>query len=134
MENTKRKKILVVDDDKTICFTLKEILEKEGHEVTVANCPSEAQVIMVMDQFDALFVDMCMPELSGENLIRNVINLEEQYKNKIILMTGDVHGIEKIRRLENEIGIKKVLLKPFSIDELLITLDDIFVEKEEEDD
>ena len=128
MANIETKRILIVDDDKRIAEFLLEVLEGKGYDVKAVNCPNEAQIIITMESFDALLIDMCMPELSGENLIKSIIKFEEQYKGKIILMTGDVKGIDQMKNL-SEIGIECVLLKPFSVDELIITLEDLFAEK-----
>jgi len=58
-------KILVVDDESSIRRTLKEILEFEKHNVTLAQNGLEALELIKEEEFDAALLDIKMPEMDG---------------------------------------------------------------------
>ena len=59
-------KILVIDDERAIRNTLKEILEYEGHTVSVAEDGKVGFEAAMAGNFDAIFCDIKMPEMDGE--------------------------------------------------------------------
>ena len=66
-------RILVVDDEKSIRITLKEILEFEGHEITVASDGVEGLDKVKGGQFDAIFCDIKMPNMDGKELFSYIL-------------------------------------------------------------
>ena len=66
--NTKRR-ILVVDDESDITFTLKKGLENSGmFEVDTFNDPQEALSSLTPDYYDFLLIDIIMPHMSDYDL------------------------------------------------------------------
>ncbi|MBO7321140.1 MAG: response regulator, partial [Bacteroidales bacterium] len=66
-------KILVVDDERSIRNTLKEILEFEGHEITLASDGAEGVEKAQATQFDAIFCDIKMPNMDGKELLDKLV-------------------------------------------------------------
>ncbi|MCG6877565.1 MAG: response regulator [Deltaproteobacteria bacterium] len=64
----KRKKILVVDNDKLILSFMKDVLSEKGHEVVTAEDGLSALDILETLVPDVIFVDLVMPNISGEEL------------------------------------------------------------------
>jgi len=65
--------ILVVDDETKILNALGSALKGEGHEVVATSSPRDAQKLLAQRLFDVLIVDNLMPELTGLDLIRELV-------------------------------------------------------------
>ena len=66
--------ILLVDDEEKILKTLGRALRDEGHEVVETSRPREAQRLLAERSFDVLVVDNLMPEMTGLELIRELVS------------------------------------------------------------
>jgi len=81
--------ILLVDDEAKIRNALAEALREEGHEVIATGSPREAQRLLARGTFDVLLVDNLMPELTGLDLIRELVaSTAEDDRPQILLMTA----------------------------------------------
>ncbi len=82
------KRVLVIDDDRTLCSVLKRILERQGHQVDVADGGKQGLEIFrkSLGDFDIIFTDLSMPEMSGYEVARVMKSLDPQVI--IVLMTG----------------------------------------------
>ena len=113
--------ILVVDDDRIMLEAVKRILEREG---IVAHCVAsgeDALEKMKERTFSLMITDLNMPGLDGLELARKGLEIAPQMP--IIMDTGAISP--KIIRLAKEIGITKVLGKPFLVKELLETIREV---------
>ncbi|MCF8052187.1 MAG: response regulator [Desulfobacterales bacterium] len=117
-EGTDHRRILIVDDDDSICRTLKRILKKIDSECTSASSAEEARRILKKGRFDLIFCDVILPKESGMDLIRHV--LAEHTGTAVIMISGveDPDIVEKAL----EIGAYGYVLKPFKISEVLINV------------
>lgn len=111
-------RILVVDDEKSIRITLKEILEFEGHEITVASDGVEGLDKVKGGQFDAIFCDIKMPNMDGKELLEKLVT--QGCEATIIMMSG--HGdietaVDCIKK-----GAYDFIQKPLDLNRILITL------------
>ena len=107
--------VLIVDDDRRMAKTLKDILKVKGYEAEVAHSGPEALEKVEKGHFNCLLSDIKMPELNGVELYRAI---KERYADlPVVLMTAYSHD-----KLVNE-GLKEgaiaVLTKPLDIDALL---------------
>src|SRR5476651_1204492 len=119
--------ILVVDDDKIVLALLKRILEREGF---VAHCVAsgEEAIERIKERtFSVMITDLNMPGLDGLELARKGLEIAPQMP--IIMNTGGISP--KIIRLAKEIGITKVLGKPFLVKELLETIREVMGKRRE---
>lgn len=110
-------KILVVDDNKKISDVLKQVLEIEGHECTVASSGRNGLTIMRQQKFDAVFLDLAMQEFSGMDVIDSLEKSGEIKEQKIIVLTAS----ELYDGLEDDLvkkGVRMLLRKPVGIDEI----------------
>jgi len=108
-EIQKRLKILLVDDEKPICISLKELLESRGHHVTTSLKAKEGLELFKKDRFDLVLSDITMPDMDGIELIKKI--REQDQKSKIIVITGHIEK-EKEEKAR-EAGADEVLIKPF---------------------
>jgi len=118
--------ILLVDDEENLTQCLELVLSIEGHTVTTANSGEKALELIRGSyerdsKIDLLITDICMPGMSGLELIKN---LNQQ---KICPLTIGISGFtddETIAEL-HEKGCNDLILKPFSSKELLCRISDI---------
>jgi len=113
--------ILVVDDDNIMLELVKHILEREGIAVHCAASGEEALEQIKVKTFSLMITDLNMPGLDGLELARKGLEIAPQMP--IIMDTGDISP--KIIRQAKEIGISKVLAKPFLLKELLETIREV---------
>ena len=66
-------RILVIDDDELVRFTLQTILEQENHDVTVANDGVEGTALFRAQPFPLVITDLYMPEKEGMETISELI-------------------------------------------------------------
>ena len=83
-ENPKR--ILIVDDEPSICRILTDLLMLDGHSVWIAMSPGDAIEHCRMRHFDLVFMDFHLPEMTGDKLL--AILKRNSPKQRIVLMTG----------------------------------------------
>jgi two-component system response regulator PilR (NtrC family) len=113
--------VLLVDDEAKIRNALAQALREEGHEVTAIDSPREAQRLLGRRVFDVLLVDNLMPELTGLDLIRELVATSaESDRPQILLMTAHATVESAIEAMK--LGALDYLQKPFDIDELLVVV------------
>lgn len=110
--------ILVVDDDRDNLGLIKHILELEGVEVHCASSGEEALPKITERTFSLMITDLNMPGMNGLELSRKALEISPQMP--IIMISGDISP--EITRLAMEIGISKILAKPFHPNRMLATI------------
>lgn len=109
-------KILVADDDRSICTLIKIILEKEGYAVSCLY-DGESVVREIEDggKYDLILLDIMMPEMSGTNA---AYKIKEFCDTPIIFITALSSDEDKIEAYDS--GADDYLCKPFSSVELVL--------------
>jgi len=89
----------------------------EGHECTVASSGRNGMTIMRQQKFDAVFLDLAMPEFSGMDVIDSLEKSGEIKEQKIIVLTASsiYDGLEADLLKK---GARMLLRKPVGIDEI----------------
>lgn len=111
-----RYRILVVDDEESLCEILKFNLEKEGYEVITALSAEEALALDIKDM-DLVILDIMMGELSGFGLARILKRRSETSDIPIIFCSALDTADDKVKGLD--IGADDYITKPYSIAEVL---------------
>ena len=111
-------KILVVDDERSIRSTLKDILEFEKHTVTVAENGKAGLEAALNSVFDLIFSDIKMPEMDGIEMLDHL--KEKEIDVPVIMISG--HGnietaVECIKK-----GAFDFIEKPIDLNRLLVTV------------
>ena len=106
-------KILVIDDDISICDTIKNYFEKEGYEIKAVN-----DGISGIDSFklydpDIVLLDIVLPKKDGWQVCREI---REVSNKPIIMISAKNETFDKVLGLE--LGADDYLVKPFDIKEL----------------
>jgi CheY-like chemotaxis protein len=117
-------RILVVDDERMVRTILVKLLSLKGHDVEQAASGSEALSIIESQEFDVVFTDLGMPEMNGRQLARALRRKCPELP--IVLLTGDTNVGEPGE------DVDVVLAKPFKIDQLEATIQDLIREESQD--
>ena len=109
-------KVMVVDDEESLCEILKFNLEKEGYEVLTANSAEEV-LARDISGLDLMILDVMMGELSGFNLAAILRKRPETETLPIIFCSALDGESDKIKGLD--IGADDYISKPFSVAEVM---------------
>jgi len=114
-------RILVVDDDVLVRVTVKNILEREGHAVVLAECGHDGAQAIEAYAFDLAIVDIFMPDMDGLATIK--IFHQSAPRLPIIVISGyafrDTSGpAPDFLRMAVDLGATACLRKPFTSTEL----------------
>ncbi|MEO5673487.1 MAG: sigma-54 dependent transcriptional regulator [Chitinophagales bacterium] len=110
--------ILVIDDEKSIRRTLREILEYESYKVEEAADGVEGLNLIKEKSFDAILLDIKMPKMDGMEVLDKI--MEMKIDTPVIMVSG--HGtidtaVEAVKK-----GAYDFVAKPMDLNRLLITL------------
>jgi len=115
--DAQRTSVLVVDDDRKLCRLIKDYLEPLGYDVATANTGKEGLEKGLTGSFDAVILDVMMPEMDGLEVLRR---LRAASTVPVLMLTG--LGEEADRIVGLEMGADDYLPKTFSTRELLARL------------
>ncbi len=109
-------KVLIIDDDKGLCYTLSGMVRKKGHDVTCAYTLKEGLEKVSSGEFDIVFLDVQMPD--GDGLEQLPVIREAPSTPEVIIITGqgDPDGAE----LAIDSGAWDYIEKPSSIKEMAL--------------
>jgi DNA-binding response OmpR family regulator len=108
-------RILVVDDDKRLCDTLKRGLEENSYAVDCAHDGEDGQLHAEMTPYDLIILDVMMPKKDGWTLCRDLRN--NQISTPVLMLTAKDEVADRVCGLDS--GADDYLVKPFAIPELL---------------
>ena len=116
------KKILIIDDQKAIRNTLKEILEYEKHAVYVAEDGKIGLQMTIENNYDLIFCDIKMPNLDGIEFLKKV--MEEKIISPVIMISG--HGDIETAVQTLKIGAYDYIEKPLDLNRDLSSVKNAF--------
>ena len=108
--------ILIVDDDKTVRYVMKEIVESAGYIAFPAKSGEEAFEILAREHIYLAIVDIMMPKQNGYELTREIRSYNQDFP---ILMVSAKH-LPEDRKQGFLAGIDDYMSKPIDPDELLL--------------
>ena len=112
-------KILIIDDERGIRNTLREILADEGHEVDVAENGKQGLEMAQAKAYDLIYTDIKMPEMDGMELLTALKSGEDVIETPVVMITG--HGDVDTAVQALKMGAFDFLLKPLDLNRILIT-------------
>jgi len=111
-------KILIIDDEKSIRNTLREILTYEGYEVTEAADGMEGLRIAGKDKFDIILSDIKMPKMDGIEVLEKLQEITPETPVVMISGHGNIEtAVEAIRK-----GAFDYIAKPLDLNRMLVTI------------
>ncbi len=115
-------RILVIDDEELARFTIREILEAAGHEVSEAVNGNEGIAIQKTKPLDLVITDIIMPNKGGLSTIVELKRTNETLKILAISGGETIDGHDYLGHA-SDLGADASLTKPFTGEELLISVD-----------
>ena len=112
-------KLLIIDDEKDIRDSLKDILIDEGYEIHLAENALEAKKIKLSQTLDLILLDIWMPDIDGLSLLKEWASNNE-INCPVVMMSG--HGTIDTAIEATKIGATDFLEKPISLQKLLKTI------------
>ncbi|MGN0195373.1 MAG: sigma-54-dependent transcriptional regulator [Candidatus Cryptobacteroides sp.] len=111
-------KILVVDDERSIRYSMKEILQDEGYEVELAEDGPSALEMAGKERYDVIFCDIKMPGMEGTEVLDRLV--ADGVDSPVIMISG--HGdigtaVDCIKK-----GAFDFIQKPLDLNRILITI------------
>src|SRR3954466_3656978 len=112
--------ILVADDEAAIRLALSRFLEKAGHTVVSVDSGSKALEAASHAMFDTIFLDIRMPDISGQTVFRQWQSKRPDLAERVVFLTGDIVSEDLFQFLTGT-G-RPFVAKPFDLDVILQTL------------
>ena len=109
-----KEKILVVDDDTSICELLRVYLEKEDYQVVIANDGMSAVSTFREESPSLVLLDIMLPKLDGWQVCREIRKFSE---TPIIMLTAKGEVFDRVLGLE--LGADDYVVKPFDTKEIV---------------
>jgi PAS domain S-box-containing protein len=120
VEGEESLRVLVVDDEPAMRAAISGFLGSLGHAVDVAAGGLAARSLIAENEYDAILLDLRMPDMGGEALFRELCACDARHADRVVFVTGDVQG-ESARRFLAGAG-RPVVSKPFQLDDLVTVL------------
>ncbi|MDD2879963.1 MAG: response regulator [Rhodoferax sp.] len=124
LQETRHKLNLLVAEDNLVNQRLATVLlQKQGHSVTVANDGLEAVAHWQTGAFDAILMDVDMPQMNGYEATERIRALEQVSGSRIPVVAMTAHALQGARQTCLDHGMDGYLSKPIDIDALWLELD-----------
>lgn len=112
-------KILLVEDDPSLGFVIKDNLEMKGYQVTLCNDGESGETTFHQDSFDLCILDVMMPRKDGFTVARNIRKKDTQVP--ILFVTAKSMLEDKVEGFNA--GGDDYITKPFSVEELQMRIE-----------
>lgn len=119
----RRRRLMVIDDNKDAAESMSMLFELWGHEVICAYDGRAALETAAKYRPDAVFLDIGLPGMDGYEIAERLRELPESARTVLVAITG--YGQDEDRRRSREAGIDHHLVKPVSPDTLHKLLDSL---------
>ena len=107
--------IMIVEDEPSLIFTLRDTLENEGYQIIVAEDGNQALTLLDDTKPDLMILDIMLPGMSGFDVCHKIRDRNMQFP--IIILTARDQEIDKVTGLN--LGADDYITKPFGVKELL---------------
>jgi CheY-like chemotaxis protein len=114
--------ILVVDDDSDICALIADTLSGEGHDVSQAGDGAQALEMVTARRFDLIVTDIFMPKRDG---LATAEAAARAGSRVIAISGGGLQDGQSVLHVAASVGAVRILNKPFSMQTLIRTVNDV---------
>ena len=115
--NDKKKKILVVEDERNIAQVLAYNIRKDGYDCDIASDGEEGLKMGLQGGYDLILLDIMLPDKDGMEILHELRSNARTERLPIIMVTAKSGQIDKIKGLDG--GADDYITKPFDIMELI---------------
>ena len=124
-----KEKILIIDDEASICSSLKGILEDEGFLVKTAESGEQGLELLKSQNVDLVLLDIWLPKMSGIEVLKKIKVMEES--PQVVMISG--HGTIETAVTATKLGAHDFLEKPLSLEKVVLTVRNALRQKKLED-
>jgi two-component system nitrogen regulation response regulator GlnG len=111
--------VLIIDDEESICWAMREALRDDGHDVEIASSAEEGLGVVASDRhFDAILLDVRLPGIDGLTALAELSRSRPQLP--VIIMTAFGNLETAVKAMEE--GAFDYLVKPFDLDQAVAVL------------
>lgn len=121
MEDTKKHRVLIIEDEKNLARFVDLELQHEGYETAICHDGRKGLETALNQEWDVILLDLMLPELNGLEVCRRIRPIKDI---PIIIMTARDSVIDRVSGLDQ--GADDYIVKPFAIEELLARLRALF--------
>ena len=118
-------KVLAVDDNQDILNLISLIVESMGHNLELAHDGQQGLELIRSKEYDLVFLDMSMPNLTGLEVIDALVQDGIIKKQRVTLFTASYLGVEDIETDLRKKGVYSILAKPADIDQITDLLEKV---------
>ncbi len=118
-------KILGIDDNEDILKLLDTVITSKGHDFMQAQNGKDGLKLIEEQNFDAILLDLAMPEFSGLDVVESLKKSDKLKEKKIILFTASSATDKEIDVLLQNDGIVSCVRKPVDIDILINKIEEV---------
>ncbi len=118
-------KILGIDDNEDILHLLDTVISSNGHNFTQVGNGKEGIKLIEEQNFDAILLDLAMPEFSGLDVIESLKKSNNLKDQKIIIFTASSATDKEIGELLQNAGVFSCIRKPVDIKTLIKKVEEI---------
>lgn len=111
-------RILVVDDEYLIRWSLKQSLEKEGYEVFISETGEDAINKVKSETPDVVLLDIKLPGIDGYEVLEKILKID---KDTIVIMITAYEEIDKVVKAI-KLGAFDYIVKPFDFNKVLLSI------------
>jgi two-component system, cell cycle sensor histidine kinase and response regulator CckA len=115
-----RGRVLVVDDEPIVCFSLQRLLSSEGEIVTETSAQAALKRIESGERFDVILCDLMMPEMDAPAMYDELLKIAPGQAEQMVFITGGAFTMRARDFLERVPNMH--LGKPFDVDALLMVV------------
>ena len=121
-----KRRILVVDDERDVCFTLKATLQEKGlFEVDTFDDAESALSVFRPSVYDLAVLDIMMPQMNGFQLCRKLREIDKNLKICFLTATEPLHYRDTDSDVIDELGTDCFVTKPVDNEEIIGRLESI---------
>ena len=121
MEDTKKHRVLIIEDEKNLARFVDLELQHEGYETAICHDGRKGLETALNQEWDVILLDLMLPELNGLEVCRRIRPIKD---TPIIFLTARDSVIDRVSGLDQ--GADDYIVKPFAIEELLARLRALF--------
>ncbi len=123
----RNQRILIIDDDETLCYLLKEELINEGFIVDISYNGNGSFIKLKENKYDLVLLDLEMKEITGEEILQKI--KAEFPETEVIVLTAKTEIRTAIQCIQ--MGAFDFITKPYEFDQLLKSIDRAIKEENE---
>jgi CheY-like chemotaxis protein len=118
-------RVLLVDEDSRVRSDAHDLLERSGCVVETAPNGRQAMAMVRISGYDVVIADIRLPDMTGYDFMLRLREVIDAEPLPLILMTGFGYDPEHCLVKARQAGLKAVLYKPFRLDQLLNTVEQV---------